>query len=300
MMITPATITALNTAYTNAFQGALALAETQYQKVAMIVPSATASNTYGWLGMFPKMREWVGDRVIKDMSAQSMILLNRKFEATVGVARTDIEDDNLGLYTPLIQQMAQSAAELADELVFEVFKKGETGICYDGQSFFDAEHPVYANVDGTGTVKMVSNISTGTDTPWYIVDVKNAVKPFIYQNRLNPEFEVKSDPKTSEASFIKDLYLYGVRARGEAGYGMWQFAHKAKIALDRKNVAELIAQISSMKGDGDKLLGLRPSMLVVPPMLEDRAREILNADVINGTTNSMKGRLELLVSPWLA
>jgi phage major head subunit gpT-like protein len=38
-----------------------------YQKLATTIQSNTQSNTCGWLGDFPRLREWVGDRVIKDM-----------------------------------------------------------------------------------------------------------------------------------------------------------------------------------------------------------------------------------------
>ena len=31
-------------------------------KIAMKVTSASADETYGWLGAFPSMREWIGPR----------------------------------------------------------------------------------------------------------------------------------------------------------------------------------------------------------------------------------------------
>ena len=42
-------------------------------------------------------------------------------------------------------------------------------------------------------------------------------------------------------------------------------------------------------------MNVKPSLLVVPPELEDKARELLEADKINGTTNTFKGRLKLHV-----
>ncbi|MCG6541625.1 Mu-like prophage major head subunit gpT family protein [Pseudomonas sp. KSR10] len=38
-------------------------ASSQFKEIATVVPSATASSTYGWLGQFPKLREWMGARV---------------------------------------------------------------------------------------------------------------------------------------------------------------------------------------------------------------------------------------------
>lgn len=89
----------------------------------MKVSSSTATNTYAWLGQFPKMQEWVGDRQIKNMQAQGMTIENKLFESTVAVPRTAIEDDQVGLFTPMVKQAAQSAAELPDDLVFSLLKK---------------------------------------------------------------------------------------------------------------------------------------------------------------------------------
>ena len=53
------------------------------------------------------MREWVGSRQIGKMAKQAMSLENKKFEATVGVERTDIEDDQVGMYRPMMQAMGR-------------------------------------------------------------------------------------------------------------------------------------------------------------------------------------------------
>ena len=42
----------------------LGQAQTQYGLIATTVPSTTGSEEYGWLGSFPNVREWLGDRVI--------------------------------------------------------------------------------------------------------------------------------------------------------------------------------------------------------------------------------------------
>ncbi len=129
-------------AFRKEFQNGLAIAQPSYSTIAMTVPSTTATNTYAWLGKFPKMREWVGQRQIGKMSKQAMSLDNKKFEATVGVERTDIEDDQVGMYRPMMQAMGESAAALPDELVWGLLKKGKETVCYDGQYFFDTDHPV--------------------------------------------------------------------------------------------------------------------------------------------------------------
>ena len=204
----------------------------------------------------------------------------------------------------MMQAMGESAATLADDLVSGLLPKGKTTLCYDGQNFFDADHPVFANNDGTGANTPTSNITTGTDNDaptWYVVDDTKTLKPLIFQERTAPEFETKFDPSKSDKVFMEDVYLYGSRRRCNAGFGLWQLAHMAeKTALNRANLAKIIAQMMTIKADGGYVLNVKPSLLVVPPQLEDAARELLEADKINGTTNTFKGRLKLHVSVHLA
>jgi phage major head subunit gpT-like protein len=41
---------------------------------------------------------------------------------------------------------------------------------------------------------------------------------------VRPELDQLTNPSASDRVFLKDEYLYGVRARYNAGYGLWQFA----------------------------------------------------------------------------
>ena len=281
-----AILTAITSAFRKEFQSGLDSVNPSYTAIAMTIPSSTATNTYGWLGKFPQMREWVGQRQIGRMEKQAMSLDNKKFEATVSVERTDIEDDQVGMYRPMMAAMGESAAALPDTLVWSLLKKGKTTLCYDGQNFFDTDHPV-------------SNLTVGTDNDapsWYLVDDTKTMKPLIFQDRTAPEFETKFDPAKSDKVFMEDVYLYGSRRRCNAGFGLWQLMHMAeKTALTRKNITDIIVKMQKIKADGGYVLDIKPSLLIVPPELEDAARELLEADRINGSTNTFKGRLKLHV-----
>ncbi len=50
------------------------------------------------------------------------------------------------------------------------------------------------------------------------------LKPFIFQDRESIEFNSLTDD--SEGGFIREKYLFGVRARYRLAYGFWQFAVK--------------------------------------------------------------------------
>ena len=122
--------------FNEAFQGATAL----WEKVATMVPSATKQEAYKWLGKLPRMREWIGPRVIQNIGAYTWTIVNKSWEATVGVDREDVEDDTIGVYKPIITGLAQSAATHPDEYIFALLLGGFTALCYDGQYFFDIDH----------------------------------------------------------------------------------------------------------------------------------------------------------------
>ena len=73
---------------------------------------------------------------------------------------------------------------------------------------------------------------------------------------------------------------------------------KAKLTLDAY-VAARAAMMSLTNAKG-RPLNLVPDTLVVPPALEKEARDILVADFINGTKNTMQGTAKPLVVPQLA
>lgn len=291
---------ALDEAFKKDFAGGLNVINPQWAEVAMKIASSTETNTYGWLGHFPKLQEWVGKRRLRKMQAQGMQVTNKLFESTVAIPRTNIEDDQVGLFSPMVKQMGQSAAELPDDLVFSLIKQGKTTLCYDGQNFFDNDHPCFAEVDGTGANTPQSNITKGTASgkpAFYLLDTTNAIKPFIWQERLRPEIETKFDPSKSDTVFMEDTYIWGVRARGNAGFAFWQLAHRVEDSeLTETVLADVMAKMKSLKGDGGKLLNIRPNVLLVPPSLEFAAKKLVEAEIINGTSNVLKGTLKVMVS----
>ncbi len=226
-IVTPALLKSLFTGYHTFFQKGLGMARPQYNKIATVIQSSTASNTYGWLGQWPGFREWVGDRVIKNMESHGYQILNKAFESTVGVKRTHIEDDNLGIYAPMMEEMGRATAVFPDELVFPLLKSGFHSECYDGQYFFDTDHPVNRQMDGQGEDISVSNVlidANYTGDAWYLLDTSRALKPLIYQERKKPQF-IRMTQEEDEAVFMRGEYRYGVDLRCNVGFGFWLLAN---------------------------------------------------------------------------
>jgi phage major head subunit gpT-like protein len=255
-----------------------------WELLSTVIPSSTASNTYGWLGAFPQMREWVGDRVIKDIAESAYQSFNQKWEATLGVDRTHIEDDSLGQYRVLSRNMADEFDRFMERHLAALITGGFTSLCYDGQPFFNDGHPVYPNTDGTGDAADVSNIiGTGEETgpPWALLSLSGSLKPFIVQQRTQPEFEEITDPK-NDRTFMKDQYLYGIRYRGSWGYVLWQQAVGSKAPLTAANYEAARLAMQTFKRDGGDPLGIAPTHLIVSPVNEAAARAILARELING------------------
>ncbi len=297
MIINTGNLRTLYTGFSAAFQGGLGQAASQYPRVAMTVPSTTSQNEYGWLGQFPKIREWIGDRVINNLQAYNYAIKNKPWEMTISVLRDDLEDDNVGIYTPMFTEMGRATAAFPDELLWPLLIAGFASLCYDGQYFFDSDHPV---LDASGVAQNVSNTGGGSGTPWFLLDMSRVMKPLIYQTR-RPFEMVRMDAPTDEVVFNRKEYRYGVEGRANAGYGFWQLAYGSKQTLDATAYSTARAAMMGMKGDYGRPLGIMPNLLVVPPALEAAGRAILTAERnASGATNVWQNTAELLVVPWLA
>ncbi len=296
MIINRATLQAVTTGFKVIFNNAFATAASDYEKLAMVVPSSTKQETYAWLGTTTRFREWIGDRVIQNLGTHDFTIKNKSFEDTIGVNRDDIEDDTIGVYKPLFEQLGQDAKTHPDELVFSLLKTGFAAKCYDGQYFFDTDHPV---IGEDGSPVSVSNMQAGSGAPWYLLDVTKAVKPIIFQKRRDYQF-VSMDQLTDEAVFSRKEYRYGADCRVNVGFGLWQVAYASKADLTADNLNAAIAAMQSLKGDNGKPLNIRPSLLVVPPQLRAKALTLVKAETIESTTNINRDVVDVLSTSWLA
>lgn len=262
-----------------------------WDRMATLVPSATKTEEYGWLGQFPKLREWVGDRHVKAISQFGYSIKNKDFEATVGVDRTDIETDQYGVYRPLFAEMGHAAATHPDELLYALLAAGFATNCYDGQYFFDTDHPV-----GSGTV---SNSGGGSGSMWFLLDTRRPLKPLIYQRRKPYNLMSMVSPE-DEAVFMRKEYRYGVDGSGNAGFGFWQQAYGSKQTLDAGNFNTARAAMMAFKSDEGRPLGIMPNLLVVGPSNMSAAEALIKARTLaSGADNTLYQSVDLLVSPYL-
>ncbi|GHC22328.1 head protein [Gemmobacter nanjingensis] len=292
MDITRAALAALNTAIQTAFNTRLTGAETTYSRIAMTVRSTTGQEAYPKLSELGPMREWIGERYIQRLEEDGFIIKNRKFEGTVAIPVDKIDDDQYGIYTPVVEDLAQSAAELPDDLVWAQLELGWTTKHYDGQFFFDTDHPVQ---DVNGEEQSVSNSQGGSGAAWYLIDDTRPIKPFIFQDRSAARITPKTNLNDDNV-FFQDEFIWGAKRRCATGFGAWQLIIGSRQDLTPENYAAARAAMIGARGHRDRKLNLKPKLLVVPAALEGAAREILMDErAENGSTNKWRNTADLHV-----
>ena len=281
--------TGIKTTFNKAFNET----EATWQKIATEVPSTGKSENYAWLGKFPKLRKWIGEKVIKRLEAHGYTLTNDDYESTIAIHKNEIEDGDLVGIPTLFAAMGEEAKNFPQDLVFEALTTGFKNKCYDGKAFYATNHPVGDKEGGTFSNKLTTKLSWAslaeadasfgaavrmmtslkdengrslkitptllvvpptlettanslmtvskfgdgtenifkgkvevlvdagleTDTEWHLLATKKVIKPIIFQNRKKPELMAKTDI-TSDEVFKRGEFLFGVEARGAAGYGL--------------------------------------------------------------------------------
>lgn len=295
-VINAAVLSAINIGFSTAFQAGLGMAPSQWGTVATQFPSITRSNKYAWLGDIPGMKKWIGPRQINALKAYDYNLENEPYEDTIGVDRDDIEDDLEGVYAPRFTAMGRAVGAFPDQLVFAALKAGFSTNCYDGQSFFDIDHPV---LNEAGVETSVANTDGGAGEPWFLLDSKMPINPLILQVRKPAQFVTKDDPKDHNV-FMNKEFLYGADGRWAAGYGFWQWCWGSKQTLDATHFATARKSLGKVTGDYGRPIGIMPDTLVVSLGNEEAANKIVTSEYLaGGESNPWKGKAKVVVVPWL-
>ena len=77
-----------------------------------------------------------------------------------------------------------------------------------------------------GMLTLVTTPYLANPINWFLLDTKRVVKALVLQMRK--DFEFNALEGNSEEGFMRDQYLYGVRARYNVGFGDWRAAYGAQ------------------------------------------------------------------------
>ena len=274
---------AVNAAFKTALQGN---SGDQSAAFTTVIQMSTKRVEFPIAGTIGPMREWKGSRIIKSIMRDSYEIVARKFEKTISIPAEDVEDDNLDVYMPAIRQLAAVTANWRSQQIHKALEAN--GVCYDTLPFFSASHPERGVT--------VSNYTPGANPAWYLFDVSTPVQPMIWGELIAPKVVPKTDP-SSDHVFFKDEFLWGARARGGPGYGLWQGAYKSKAALDPANFEAAVTTMRLRADEEGENLNIIPTLLVVPPQLEFDARRLFGrATDATGGDNIHEGGIKYIVS----
>jgi phage major head subunit gpT-like protein len=114
--------------------------------------NSTAYRTvHHWLAAQPEMRKWVGARIINNLVSRSFELKNEDWEYTFSVDTNDIFYDNLGAYEDRARVAGDTASRWYEKVVTDAMIAANVSLAWDGQTFYNAAHPVNYDDSGAGT-----------------------------------------------------------------------------------------------------------------------------------------------------
>lgn len=219
-IIRQATLDAAFYAFDLRFRTAMKRRENWWSKVATEVMSGGAEMRYPWITGLSGLREWVGERVVDALSTRIQIIPNKDFEKTVKIPRNAYLDDQIGLYGGQVDELGYQAMKWPDDLMASAIQAGSAVATYDGQGFFDTDHP---------------------------------------QNLDNPSSAVQSN-----------LLI------------------NTPLTADNYNIARTTMR-SWLTDGGGRPMGVKPTILMVPPQLEKTAKDIIAGNVLASLVKNVAG-----------
>lgn len=110
------------------------------EKVGAKVPSNTRDQRYPFMQTISSaFRQWTGPRQVNNVAIDGFVVTNAKWEDTLSIERTDLEDDQYGIYANmLIPNLARNARVLPDQQIAAVFNSNPN--CFDGRALFASNH----------------------------------------------------------------------------------------------------------------------------------------------------------------
>lgn len=109
-------------------------------RYAMRMDSSQEIETYAWLGMAPKMREWVGGRQPKGLREQSFQITNKDYEATLEILTKDLRREKWGQIKVRIAELSRRVVTHPVSLMTALMVAGKSTACYDASFFYDTTH----------------------------------------------------------------------------------------------------------------------------------------------------------------
>ena len=227
------------------FDNQVSAATPFYPTVCYDASSNRSSEKYGWLGNMPGMREWLGDRQFSELRSANFVIENKHFESSLAIKKTDLADDNLGQYGPVLEQLGIEAAHHPDELFFDALANGESTTCYDGQYFFDTDHSW--GKSGTQSNDITSTVSNTAAVT--VAEFKTALRAAVKQmlGFKNDQGKLYHRPTVSRLSDLTILVPLALRDIAYDAIESQQLSSSTNVVVDRPNIVSSAYLTSDVK-----------------------------------------------------
>lgn len=147
--ISPAVVAQISGGVNGRFAQGLGSAAPFYPRVAEVIPSSKAFEIYPFTNQWPMLEEWVGARQIKQLKTLDFTITNKHWEGTLAINADKVADSDVASLYPNAEKLGRAAAMFPDKLLTTLIEAGFTTTCFDGQYFFDTDHPMGSGTSGT-------------------------------------------------------------------------------------------------------------------------------------------------------
>lgn len=123
----------------------LSVADTDYLKWCNVLQSSTLTEEYPIMLLSGSMREWIGERVVHEISGEKLSVTNRDYEHTEKIPRNMIEDDQYSFFSQVFVEMGLNAGNLWSQLATDALCS--PGNWADGKPFYGSRKFGRATID---------------------------------------------------------------------------------------------------------------------------------------------------------
>ncbi len=140
--------------------------------------STQETETYKWLGNVPKYREWVNGRAAGHPKVETYSIRNKLWEQTLEFGIDDLRRDKTGQIMIRIGELAQAGAAFWEDMLTTLINSGNSSgfTAYDGELFFDTDHPTKEMTPGSTTMK---NLVAAAEVP--ALDITTTTAPTVVE-----------------------------------------------------------------------------------------------------------------------
>lgn len=254
---------------------------------------STETMRFDFLKSDHQFEKWKGQRTFKQLDNAKYVVGYEEWHWGLKVLRRDIINATVGPLSLQAFNGGKEAAKLKPRICTDALQNGgdSTSLCYDGQPFFDTEHPVGED----GDISLVSNYYDGggasAASPWYLMDLSRGIKPIIHLEREAVRFYSFTNLTDPNVFFNKE-FLFAADASMGTGYGLWQTCFRSEATPTVNKIRALDFAMRDLRGDikdenGRRpKLGIKPTHIVYGATQRDRIKMLINSPQLAGNWDS--------------